>query len=106
MRWNRKARARLAKMVWDKSTQIDEEVRACCTNLFEYTSERDWRIPAYFERAGFSISCASEWSYDPSSNHPALFKPERKHLFFLICTQNVMKVERDLASKFLFLGLP
>lgn len=106
MRWNRKARARLAKLIWDRSVQIDREVQAVSVGLLAYTSERDRRIPDYFEGIGFSVANATEWCYDKSYNHPPLFKPGRKSLFFLVCTQNVLKVDRDLAAKILVFGLP
>lgn len=106
MIWNRKARARLAKVIWDKSTQIDNEVRASCTNLHDYTDQRDRKIPGYFEGLGFRRATAEEWHYDPSYNHPALFKPGRSHLYFLICNQAVMRIHKDKAAKMLVLGLP
>lgn len=106
MRWDRKARARLAKVIWDKSTQIDDEVRASCTNLREYTDRRDKALPLYFEGLGFRRATAEEWHYDPSYNHPTLFKPGRSHLCFLICNQVVLKIHKDRAAKMLVLGLP
>lgn len=106
MIWNRKARAKLAKVVWDRSTQIDDEVRASCRNLREYTGKRDHALPLYFEGVGFRRATAEEWKYDPSYNHPALFKPGRSHLYFLICNQMVMRIHKDRAAKMLVLGLP
>jgi len=106
MRWYRKTRAKLAKIVWEKSIQMDNEMRASCTNLREYTSRRDQFIPLYFEGLGFRRATAEEWHYDPSYNHPALFKPGRSHLYFLICNQAVMRIHKDKAAKMLVLGLP
>jgi hypothetical protein len=106
MRWNIAARARLAKVIWEKSRQIDEEVMASNNNLRDYTRERDWRIPAYFEGLGFRRATAEEWHYDRSSNHPTLFKPGRSHLHFLICNQVVLRIHKDKAAKMLVLGLP
>jgi len=93
-------------MVWEKSVQIDEGIRSNHTSLHAYTDERDRRLPGYFEGIGFCSSNASEWVYDPSYHHPPLFKASRKHLFFLICTQHVLKVEKGLAEKMLVLGVP
>lgn len=106
MIWNRKIRARLAKIVWERSVEIDNKVRASCSNLGEYTGKRDRTIPLYFEGLGFKRALADEWRYDPGHNHPALFKPERSHLCFLICNQVVLKVHKDKAAKMLVLGLP
>ena len=106
MRWDRKARARLAMMIWERSIQIDDKIRASCTNLHQYTDERDRKIPGYFEGLGFRRATASEWVYDPCYNHPALFKPGRSHLYVLIPTQDVMRIHKDKAAKMLVLGIP
>ena len=106
MRWDRKMRARLAMMIWEKSIQIDDELRASCSNLHDYTDKRDRKIPRYFEGLGFRRATAEEWHYDPSYNHPALFRPGRSHLYFLIPTQAVMRIHKDIATKILVLGIP
>lgn len=106
MIWNRKIRARLAKVVWDKSVEIDNKVRASCSNLGEYTGKRDQAIPLYFEGIGFRRAFADEWVFDPTHNHPALFKPRGGCLFFVVCNQVVMKIDKDKAAKMLVLGLP
>lgn len=106
MRWTRDVRTRLAKVVWERSTRIDGEVRASCRGLHEYATRRDQAIPSYFEGIGFRRAFADEWVFDPSHNHPALFKPRGGYLFFLICNQVVMKIEKDKAAKILVLGLP
>lgn len=106
MRWTRSVRSRLARMVWERSVEIDNEIRARCVGAFRYMGERDKRIPEYFEGIGFKRATASEWCYDASYNHPALFKPGRSHLCFLICNQMVLKVHKDKAAKILVLGLP
>lgn len=106
MRWNRKSRLLLAKMVWERSVQIDGEIRRVSRGLDSYTRKRDLEIPAHFESLGFTRARADEWIFDPTHNHPALFKPRGAYLFFLVCTQDVMKVDKDLASKILVLGLP
>lgn len=106
MRWTRRARARLAKMIWERSVQIDNEVRSRSAGLLRYMGDRDSRIPDYFEALGFNRARADEWCFDPSYNHPPLFKPGRSHLFFLVCNQVVLKVHKDKAAKMLVLGLP
>lgn len=106
MRWNRKLRARLAKVIWEKSVEIDKEVNRSNDNIYSYMRERDRRIPLYFEGLGFSAAKVDEWCYDPIFNHPALFKVRGAYLFFVVCTQNVMKIEKEKAEKFLVLGLP
>lgn len=106
MMWSREARRRLAKIVWDRSVEIDDLARARNLNLRDYISDRDREIPAHFRRLGFEVVTTKDWVYDPSYNHPALFRQQGKHLHFLVCTQNVLKVHVDLAAKILVLGLP
>jgi len=106
MRWDRKLRARLAKIIWDKSLEIDREARAVSIGILPYMKERDSRIPLYFESVGFQRATVDEWSFDPTSNFPPLFKPNRKYLCFAVNNSMVVKVDRDLAAKFLVLGLP
>ena len=106
MRWNRSVRAKLAKMVWGRSLEIDEQIRSVCRSLDVYTDERDRRIPAYFEGLGFRRATADEWVYDPSYNHPPLFKARGAFLFVIICNQMVMKIEKEKAENILVLGMP
>lgn len=106
MRWNRDARRKLAKIIWERSLEIDKELRSVSRGLDAYMSERNYRIPAYFENLGFSVAAADEWVFDPSSNFPPLFKPKRKHLFFAVNSNTILKVDRELAAKILVLGLP
>lgn len=106
MRWDRKLRARLAKIIWDKSMEIDREVRSVSIGILPYIKERDSVISLYFESVGFRRASAEEWRFDPSSNFPPLFKPHRKYLCFAVNNSMVVKVDRDLAAKFLLLGLP
>jgi hypothetical protein len=106
MRWDRKIRARLAKIVWEKSQEIDREIRGRVVGLNNYVRERDLRLPGYFEEIGFELAVAEEWSVDLASNHPSLFRPKGKYLYFIIPTQHILKVKKDLAAKLLVLGLP
>lgn len=106
MRWNRESRRRLAKIVWEKSVEIDNQVRSTARGVDNYMRGRDCRISAHFAPLGFVVAKPHEWVYDRSHNHPALFKPGRNHLFFLVCTQHVLKVEKELAAKMLVLGIP
>lgn len=106
MRWTRKVRLRLARAVWAKSVEIDRDVRSRSVGLLRYMGERDSRIPEYFEGLGFSRARADEWCFDPTHNHPPLFKARGAFLFVLICNQVVMKIEKEKAAKILVLGLP
>ena len=86
--------------------EIDREIRGRVVGLNNYVKERDLRLPNYFTDIGFEIADAKEWSVELASHHPSLFRPKGKYLYFIIPTQNILKVKKDLAAKFLVLGMP
>lgn len=102
MKWTRKARIRLARIVWEKGLIITNQVKA--SNMIEFRSRRDLMILSYFEKVGFQRTF--KWESDNTPHHPQLFKPNRTHLFFLVATNHVVKVEKVMAEKILVLGLP
>jgi hypothetical protein len=106
MRWDRKARTRLAKIIWDRGLQIDSEERAVSRGLDAYIKARDLKIALYFENLGFSRASAEEWIFDPSDNFPPLFKPRKNYLCFVVNSSMVFKVSKDKAAKMLVLGMP
>lgn len=106
MKWDRKTRAKLAKIVWEKANEIDLEIRGKVYGINNYVRERDLRLPRYFTDIGFEIADAEEWSVDLASHHPSLFRPKGKCLYFIIPTQHILKVKKDLAAKILVLGMP
>lgn len=106
MRWDRKTRAKLAKIVWEKANEIDLEIRGKVVGLRNYVRERDMRLPGYFKDIGFEIADAEEWSVDLASHHPSLFQPKGKYLYFIVPTQHILKLRKDLAAKLLVLGFP
>lgn len=106
MRWNRSVRGKFAKMVWERSVEIDNQVRSVSRSLEVYMDLRDAEIPEYFKGLGFIRANADEWVYDPTYNHPPLFKARGAFLFVVICNQMVMKIEKEKAEKILILGLP
>lgn len=106
MKWDRKTRAKLAKIVWERANEIDLEIRGKVVGLRNYVRERDLRVPRCFTEIGFEIAAAEEWSVDLASHHPSLFRPKGKYLYFIVPTQHILKVKKDLAAKFLVLGMP
>lgn len=106
MRWDRNARRKLAKIVWEKSLELDSEARSVSRGIHVYMRERDSRITLYFKNLGFTRASAEEWTYDPSCHFPPLFKPRRDYLCFAVSSSMVFKVDRERAAKFLVLGLP
>lgn len=107
MRWTKEARRRVARMVWAKSVEIDDRVRAeTGGGLDDYMIERDRLILHHFALLGFCLAGPNEWKYERDYDHPAMFRPNRRHLLVLICTQHILRVEKELAEKILVIGLP
>lgn len=105
MMWDLKARSKMADLVFRRSIKIDDEIRSRSVSVKDYTKKRDAIIPEYFGGLGFERVTAEEWQYDPTYSHPAQFVPKEGKLFFLVCNQMVLKIDKDLAAKLLVLGL-
>lgn len=108
VRFNKKARIKLAEMFWARSKEIDDQVFLESDSLEEYHENRGWRILQHFERLGCCLHYG-ELKFDSGPFQPdsqTLYKPSRKHLYFLLCNSNVVRLDREMAAKILVLGLP
>lgn len=102
MRWDFKKRSKLALLVWEKSGLITSDIKA--SNLIDFRFQRDRLTLEYFEKVGFRR--VYQWEMDRTPHHPRLFKASKTHLFFLVTTNHVMGVKKNVAEKILVLGLP